>query len=42
MAAQEVIYLKLNRDVEIEKEEVQLSDLAKMVCNNKNILVQYQ
>lgn len=38
MAAQEIIYLKLNRDVETEQEEVKLSDLGKMVCSNRSIL----
>ena len=38
MASQETLYLKLERNVEIEKEDVQLSDLGKLVCANKDIL----
>lgn len=38
MASQETLYLKLERNVEIEKEDVQLSDLGKLVCANKGIL----
>lgn len=38
MASQETLYLKLKRNVEIEKEDVQLSDLGKLVCANKDIL----
>lgn len=38
MAAQETLYLKLDRDVEVDKDEVQLSDLGKLVCENQDIL----
>ena len=38
MAAQETLYLKLDRDVEVDKDEVQLSDLGKLVCENPDIL----
>lgn len=38
MASQEILYLKLERNVEVEKEDVQLSDLGKLVCANKDIL----
>ena len=38
MASQETLYLKLERNVEVEKEDVQLSDLGKLVCANKDIL----
>lgn len=38
MASQETLYLKLERNVEVEKEDVQLSDLGKLVCVNKDIL----
>lgn len=38
MAAQETLYLKLERDVEVDKDEVQLSDLGKLVCENQDIL----
>lgn len=38
MASQETLYLKLERNVEVEKEDVQLSDLGKLVCTNKDIL----
>ncbi len=35
---QEILYLKLNRDVEIHRDVVQLSDLGKVVCRNKDVL----
>ena len=38
MASQETLYLKLDRNVEVEKDDVQLSDLGKVVCTNKDIL----
>lgn len=38
MASQETLYLKLKRNVEVEKEDVQLSDLGKLVCADKDIL----
>ena len=38
MASQETLYLKLDRNVEVQKDDVQLSDLGKLVCANKDIL----
>lgn len=38
MAAQDTLYLKLDRNLETDKEEVQLSDLGKLVCANQDLL----
>lgn len=38
MAAQETLYLKLERNVETDRTDIRLSDLGKLVCANKNIL----
>lgn len=35
--AQETLYLKLERDVEIQKDEIFLKDLGKLVCKDKNM-----
>ena len=36
--AQETLYLKLDRNVELQKDEVNLSDLGKLYCRNHEIL----
>ncbi len=38
MGAQETVYLKLDRNVETEKEDVSLGDLGKVYCGDKELL----
>ena len=38
MAAGETLYLKLERNVETQKEDIRLSDLGKLVCADREIL----
>lgn len=38
MAAQETLYIKLDRDVEVRKEDVKLSDLGRLFCVNESLL----
>lgn len=38
MMASQTLYLKLDRNIEVEKEDVQMSDLGKMYCNDEKIL----
>ena len=38
MAARVTLYLKLERNVETQKQEIHLSDLGKLVCTDKEIL----